>query len=508
MTRLVLLVLCLYVLPLNAQALSFKSDARVLTYHSQGQGDTILLLGGGPGFSSWNLTPIQTHLAQSHRVIRLDMRGIADNKQGDEQPSELLNLWLQDLEALRRHLQIERWTLIGHSWGALMAQLYAREHPNHVDRLLLLNPVDPQLNGLKHLIERIEARQNQAGLVPEPSWDLAENSDPSALTRNQLQSVLPVYFFDIEQGQAYARQFSERDLEIDINHAVWQSYRQRPISAQTLQNLAKNIPINLITCRQDLLMPEALEGYQAILPKLDAQVLAQCVHFPWEEQADAFYAALNQALQIEDDGLTPEERAWLEDDTSMADMISQAQRLSSAEVRFIDTFDAQSQYHMTNEIVLNAESLNSGWATLTQCHYNLDPVGQLQIVYRPGSSRDIRLLNHQNIETIWTEDSSVQMQNLQKGAQLCVEMQTLALRQNHQAWWLERGPFMRKFLDGYYPLQVSLRIEWPNELLTLQQFEPEAQRGVTIQKAPGLVQAEYRFEGELRPLFIFTRPGD
>lgn len=45
------------------------------------------------------------------------------------------------LESLRRHLQVEQVSLVGHSFGAAIALAYARRHPGRVGRLVLLQPV-------------------------------------------------------------------------------------------------------------------------------------------------------------------------------------------------------------------------------------------------------------------------------------------------------------------------------------------------------------------------------
>lgn len=46
---------------------------------------------------------------------------------------------MEEVEALRRHLRLERLTIAGHSHGGFVALKYALAYPEHVDRLLLLN---------------------------------------------------------------------------------------------------------------------------------------------------------------------------------------------------------------------------------------------------------------------------------------------------------------------------------------------------------------------------------
>lgn len=493
--------------------LSFQSGDKTLTYQSQGQDqNVVLLLGGGPGFSSWNLTPIQQHLATNYRVLRMDMRGIGQNKQQEAVPRDLINQWIKDIDRLRQHEQAAQFILIGHSWGALMAQLYAREHPHRIQRLILLNPVDPNLSAMQNLVERIDTKARQAGLISQNSDEFELSFDSPTIEtviQHQLTRVLPTYFYDIQQGQEYAKQFGTDDFNMAINHAGWQAYQNQPIQAELLQTLAQNRAISLITCQQDLLMPESLQAYQAILPKLHSQVLQQCAHFPWEEQPKAFYDALDLALTREaevDDysDLTPQERAWLLDDSELNELVSALDNLV-IETRFMPPFDLTEHYYMTNQIELNHESLSTGWAKLTQCHYNLDPVARLQIVYHPEHTKNLSILEDKAIDLSWVENKSIQMNGLQKGAKICVQADTYALTPQTNGYKIERGPFMRKFLDGYYPLHVELKISWPDLPLKVSNFTPSPQTGVEMKLNNQSLNARYWFRGELKPQIKFSK---
>ena len=42
------------------------------------------------------------------------------------------------MEALRRHLQVDRWLVLGGSWGSTLALAYAEQHPERVSEMILL----------------------------------------------------------------------------------------------------------------------------------------------------------------------------------------------------------------------------------------------------------------------------------------------------------------------------------------------------------------------------------
>ncbi|WP_052501392.1 alpha/beta fold hydrolase [Thiomicrospira microaerophila] len=494
-------------------ASSFISDNQRLHYHVLGDGHhTVLILGGGPGFSSWNLTPIQQHLAQGYRVLLMDMRGIGENRHVAFEANQLLNQWVEDIEALRRYEQAGQFILVGHSWGALMAQLYARQHPNRIARLVLINPVDPQRWALQNLVQRIDYRRQLDGLTTDADeWAQHETQDTASLIAQQLTQVMPTYFLDIEQGKHYAKQFSIDDFSLHINHAIWQQYQQNPIEKSDLEALAKRRPIELINCQHDLLMPEALLGYQDFLTDIANQTLDNCAHFPWEENPTDFYSALDRAMNTnppEDDfsDLSDADRAWLLDDSGLDDLVK-ALAATQTDVRFLAPFDLSDHYSMTNDITLTEQSLETGWADLIQCHHNLDAVGQLQIVYNPQHTRQIEILSQQHIAFAWVEGASVQMVNLQQGAQICIHAQTWALQKLDKGYLIERGPFMRRFLDGYFPMHVELTINWPDLSIKTTQIVPEPQPGLVVKTDKNALQIDYYFQGQLKPqIYLNTSP--
>lgn len=95
-----------------------------------------LMVHGGPGGGS-NATMRRFHDPRHYRIILFDQRGC-----GRSTPHASLidnTTWhlVEDMEVLRRHLRIERWQLVGGSWGSTLALAYAEAHPAHVTALIL-----------------------------------------------------------------------------------------------------------------------------------------------------------------------------------------------------------------------------------------------------------------------------------------------------------------------------------------------------------------------------------
>lgn len=112
-----------------------------LYYRIAGTGpDTLVVLHGGPGMSTSYLSPDLKPLAESHTVIFYDQRGSGRSTIVTDPGSLHIDRYIEDLEAVRQYFGIEQLTLLGHSWGALLASRYALEHPEHVSNLVLASP--------------------------------------------------------------------------------------------------------------------------------------------------------------------------------------------------------------------------------------------------------------------------------------------------------------------------------------------------------------------------------
>ena len=99
-------------------------------------GKPAVVLHGGPG-GAINPTMRRFFDPSRWRVALFDQRGC-----GRSRPNASLDentTWdlVEDIERLRRHLGVERWTVFGGSWGSTLALAYAIRHPERVAALIL-----------------------------------------------------------------------------------------------------------------------------------------------------------------------------------------------------------------------------------------------------------------------------------------------------------------------------------------------------------------------------------
>jgi len=194
--------------------------------------------------------------------------------------------------------------------------------------------------------------------------------------------------------------------------------------------------------------------------------------------------------------------AQAETDLSM----ESAHDVNEGVLHFLARSPAKLIHHHHNRILINAESLNSGWVTLRQCHTNLDAVPRAQITFREGYVRDLKVESATRIKQAWVEDATIQLVDVEPRARLCLLAQTRAFRNTGNGYFsLTSGPYMRKFLDGYYPMRVTLDIDYPAKTLQLIDIAPQAQPGLILNAKRGAIRLDATFEGELNTLIQFEK---
>ena len=193
--------------------------------------------------------------------------------------------------------------------------------------------------------------------------------------------------------------------------------------------------------------------------------------------------------------------AWLDAEEAERQRIA---RVNEGELVFLKEPPVDPVHHHRNRIVITRQSLEDGWVQMEQCHERLDQVAEAQIVFNADRTRSLKILRADNMEKAFVEANTIQLRGIREASMVCARLETRALHSlGMQKFELRNGPFMRRFLDGYYPLQLSIRIEYPLQL-ALVDHEPESQPGYTVSAAPGFVDAKAVFEGELRTRFRFS----
>jgi proline iminopeptidase len=101
-----------------------------------GTGTPMILVHGGPGFSSFYLKPLEA-LGNDRPVVRYDQLGSGRSTGLTDTTKMTIAHFVAELDSLRAALGYDKFDLVGHSWGTMLGFEYYKAHPEHVASLTL-----------------------------------------------------------------------------------------------------------------------------------------------------------------------------------------------------------------------------------------------------------------------------------------------------------------------------------------------------------------------------------
>jgi proline iminopeptidase len=290
--RRLLLVLAL-TLPLSAA--TFQSDDGVTLYYDVvGKGEPVVLLSGGPGFSPEYLRPVAGALAKKYSLVLFHQRGTGKSALAKyDGPVLELKKLVADLDALRRELKQEKLTIVGHSFGGILSMMYTREHPDRIRALALIDSGGPTLAAVPKFNANLAARFSDEEKLRIKEW-----SDPEKLKNDHKRAVFeitkaktPAYFADRTKAQLFIDSMNDQWF----NDAVFWGVAMQMSTLDLREGLEKvKAPVLVIHGKQDPL--ESADEVHATFPGSRLVLIENAGHFPWMEQPEKVYAALDGFL--------------------------------------------------------------------------------------------------------------------------------------------------------------------------------------------------------------------
>ncbi|HET9299120.1 MAG TPA: alpha/beta fold hydrolase [Candidatus Polarisedimenticolaceae bacterium] len=278
-------------------------DGAALYVRTIGRGSPVIVLHGGPDFDHGYLLPELDRWKDTFRLVYYDQRGRGRSAENVRPEDVTLASDVEDLDRVRRHLGVEAPTILGHSWGALLALEYALRHPTHVSHLILMNPAPLSAQDLAVMRE---SYRKQLGADMQQQKEILESvgyreGDPEAVTARYRihfkwalrrpgdyeRVITRMHAAFVQQGKEGI--LKARKVEDRLVSDTWQrpGYDLLP----KLHDL--RIPTLVLVGDHDFIPVELAERLARAIPGAKLVKLKECGHFAYLESPEEVRRAVD-----------------------------------------------------------------------------------------------------------------------------------------------------------------------------------------------------------------------
>jgi proline iminopeptidase len=129
----------------------------LIYYLSLGNGSPLVIVHGGPGAEHSYFLPYLLPLARTHRLIFIDERGSGRSQRLQDTSLYTVENMVEDVEDVRQALNLGKISLLGHSYGGVLAQAYALKYQRNLTHLIL-NSTFPSTRQMNEVLAREKAQ--------------------------------------------------------------------------------------------------------------------------------------------------------------------------------------------------------------------------------------------------------------------------------------------------------------------------------------------------------------
>ena len=254
-----------------------------------GEGPPVLVLHPGPGLDGTVFLPGVELLARSHRVLLADLPGNGHSPDGDKNEWTLAG-FARAVEHLARDLELEDWTLLGHSFGGFVAMQHLVDFPESLAARYIASCTDASETPPPG-----EPEDPLAGLSDEDRERVAEG------TAREQVATSPQQLKDAWMEQAPRLTVSEAALARMLRDVLFRPEMARPRDWGELEALStlafSEKPVLAIGAELDRAIdPVAARRIAITAPRGELLMFDGCGHFPFAEQPQRYWEGVEAWL--------------------------------------------------------------------------------------------------------------------------------------------------------------------------------------------------------------------
>jgi proline iminopeptidase len=260
-------------------------------------GVPLIVVNGGPGFDHTyehaavpGTTSAWETLARSRRVVFYDQRG--NGRSGALKPGQTCTLadQLDDLEAVRARLGIDKIDLLGHSWGGYLVMAYAARHPEHIRHLIMVDSAAPRWADTVFLFKDIFPE----GQERSDSFAFGDALGDAAAGEAGIREYFHWLFYSPEKRDAFLAQVPAGGFTKAVNEAIDHDIQRFDLNPEIRKY---KFPTLVITGRFDInVAPSVAYKMHKAIPGSKFVVFENSGHLPFFEEPEPFVRTLEAFL--------------------------------------------------------------------------------------------------------------------------------------------------------------------------------------------------------------------
>lgn len=275
-------------------------DGRRLAYRRSGSGSMLVCHPGGPGASGLYFGSLGG-LDRDFTLVALDPRGTGGSDPPHDPDGFRLEDYAADLDELRKHLGLERLTLLGHSHGGFVAMTYASMWPERVERLVLVGSLtrfseEQRAEKDRLLAEKADDPVFADGVAARRARDAGAYDDPAEL-RALLAREVVLYFSRFGSSE---QAFVDSTLRVaPFNPDALRVFNETIAPTFDLRGRLPLIAAQTLVLAGDadyMAGPSSAAEITARIPAARLAIVAGAGHFPWVEEPEAVRSEIARFL--------------------------------------------------------------------------------------------------------------------------------------------------------------------------------------------------------------------
>jgi len=256
-------------------------------YERIGHGpENIVVIHGGPGLPHNYLLPALATLGQYATIWLYDARGHGLSQQNPPDENYTMAQLVDDIGAFTEAAGIDNYTLLGHSFGGMVALQYASRNPEGLGRLILCDTA-PSVGFAQ------EFEENLKRLMPKSDFDNYEkvrndeSIPPDERLRRALRLVYPYYWYNSPKDYFLDQDIRTMNLNATAADQIWASDGMAYDVRDKLGEI--QVPALVIVGRYDIVMsPAQAKEIAEKLPRAQLVVFDHSGVYPFYEENSLF----------------------------------------------------------------------------------------------------------------------------------------------------------------------------------------------------------------------------